>query len=70
MDKFKFSPSFLLPSVLLVDEDVHAVEEDKGEVVVGARVENLNLPIYCDWRIVGSCEIQCAIVRTFMKPMM
>ena len=56
--------------MLLVDEDVHAVEEDKGEVVVGTRVENLNRPIYCDRRIVGSCEIQCAIVRTFMKPMM
>ena len=49
MDKFKFSPSFLLPSVLLVDEDVHAVEEDEREVVVGNRVDHLNLQyIYCD----------------------
>ena len=43
--------------MLLEDEDVHAVEEDEREVVVGNRVDHLNLQyivIRKLWRIVDS----------------
>ena len=50
--------------MLLEDEDVHAVEEDEREVVVGNRVDHLNLQyIVILW-------VRCTIVHTFMKPMM
>ena len=52
--------SSLLLSVLLEDEDVHAVEEDEREIVIGNRVNHLNLQYIATRQI----------VHTFMKPMM
>ena len=52
--------------MLLEDEDVHAVEEDKREVVVGNRIDHLNL----HYIVIRKLWFQCTIAHTFMKPMM